>query len=450
MAKKAYSLDYSIKYDTERVTAVYNILDQLEKNPNESDLEQMANYILYGKDENDQNIIQRGESTNTGKRYNSYKTADDKVLSLDEILENPMFDEQQIRSARQRNPYKKPENVIKRPKYDKTTGELIDPGDSDIPGMVELWESIDRLQRQIDVAQGKVVPNENDLLFDDSYRLYRLKHNLIDIRRHQYYLKDSYKPTIHFQNIDHPKPQFYDWCGDSFYWMPYAAWEERIKHSYLPNISHNIEDYEIRGEGDTLEVKWVVCKHRFDWEDPIHIRAFMLYYEQLKEALNEKLNTYGRTLIWDFERYLELAEFTPLRLFIIDEKLKRIPYDEMLVDIQEKFGILYNKNHLSSILTTEIPNRIAMIAKRERLLVETPMEERKKCHCCQQYFPRDNIFFSSNRGRKDGLASNCKRCEKARRLTKEGGELNDRRSKDAQMFKMQTGEINKLVPANAE
>ena len=55
--KKAYSLDYSIERDTDRVAAVYDILDQLSTDPNPNDLEQMADYILYGKDENGLNTV---------------------------------------------------------------------------------------------------------------------------------------------------------------------------------------------------------------------------------------------------------------------------------------------------------------------------------------------------------------------------------------------------------
>ena len=35
--------------------------------------------------------------------------------------------------------------TIVKPKYDKKTGAMVDPGDSDIPGMIEIWDSIDRL-----------------------------------------------------------------------------------------------------------------------------------------------------------------------------------------------------------------------------------------------------------------------------------------------------------------
>ena len=64
--KKSYNLDYSIERDTDRVLAVQEILDTLPTDPNPTDLEQMASYILYGKDENGQNSIHRHETTDDG------------------------------------------------------------------------------------------------------------------------------------------------------------------------------------------------------------------------------------------------------------------------------------------------------------------------------------------------------------------------------------------------
>ena len=55
--KKAYSLDYGIERDSERCVAVSQILDRMDKDPSATDLEQMASYILYGKDENGLNAV---------------------------------------------------------------------------------------------------------------------------------------------------------------------------------------------------------------------------------------------------------------------------------------------------------------------------------------------------------------------------------------------------------
>jgi hypothetical protein len=55
--KKKYSLDFSIERDSDRCVAVQEIIDGLETDPTPTELEQMASYILYGKDENGQNAI---------------------------------------------------------------------------------------------------------------------------------------------------------------------------------------------------------------------------------------------------------------------------------------------------------------------------------------------------------------------------------------------------------
>ena len=417
--------------------AVQDILDQLSTDPSPTELEQMASYILYGKDEDGKNSIQRNETIDKNKRYKSYKTKDDKVESLDEIMEIPGFNEQQIRDAYKRQPYTVPKPCINKPKYDKKTGEMIDPGDSDVPGMVEQWEIIDRWQRMLDIAQGKIPPNEGDTIVSDPYRIYQLKHNLIDIRKHQYYLKDSAKPTLHFQNMDHPKPQFYDWSGDAFYWLPFAQWKDRVEHSYTTRISRDLKDYEVRGEGDTLEVKWVVCEHTFDWENPRHIRALLNHYCTLYEALHDKLNTYGCTLLWDLDRYVQLCGFSELRKFLIDLRKKGMAYEDILEEMRVQYAMEYSPNYLVSIVSTEVPNKIAKMARMLRIEQETPMEMRKKCIHCGKMLPMDPLFFSRNNAHKDGLSNTCKDCDRESRIKRgvvnSGGDL---RKKDPTLYQV--------------
>ena len=77
-----------------------------------------------------------------------------------------------MRPAYKRQSYTIPKPTISRPKYDKKTGEMIDPGDSDVPGMREQWEIIDRWQHTLDVAHGRIPPNENDTIITDPYKIY--------------------------------------------------------------------------------------------------------------------------------------------------------------------------------------------------------------------------------------------------------------------------------------
>ena len=436
--KKKYNLDFSIQRDIDRLRAVQEILDTLDTDPTATELEQMASYILYGKDENGQNAIQRNETIDKDKRYKSYKTKDDKIQSLDEIMEAPGFDEQQVKSAYKRDSYTAPKPTINKPKYDKVTGEMVDPGDSDVPGMIAQWDTIERWQHTLDVAQGKVPPREDDLIITDPYRIYQLKHNLIDIRRHQYYLKDSAKPTIHFQNLDHPKPQFYDWTADSFYWISYEEWRKRVDHSYTSRISKDLKDYEVRGEGDNLEIKWVVCEHTFDWENPKHVRALLNNYHTLHEAMYDKLNTYARTLLWDFDRYVSFCDFTELRRFFIELRKTGLAYDDILEEMRAKYASEYSPNYLVSVISTEIPNKIAKTAKMMRVQHETPPEMRKNCIHCGKLLPMHPLFFSRNNSHKDGLSNTCKECERKHRIEKGVISSGDLRKKDPTLPQMQT------------
>lgn len=428
--KKAYSLDYSIERDIDRVRAVQVILDGLDTDPSPTDLEQMGSYILYGKDANGLNAVQRGETIDgNSRRFASFKKTDDKLLSLDEILDNPLADQQHLKSATQRYVYIKKKPGIRRPKGD-------DPGDSDIPGMTQLWESIDHLKHWINILEKKIPPDETTKIIEvDSYRLYQLKHQLIDLQRHQYYLRDSYKPTLHFQNMDRPKQQFIDWSSDSAYWMPLDQWQRKVATSLLSSVSKNLEDYETRVNpvsGET-EVHWIVRRHTFDFENPAHIKAFINYMDLLQDFFHDKLDTYGRALLFDFERYREMAHLSDVRNFILDKKIQKLPYTEISLLLQQKTGLYYNENHLCTILAKEIPDKIAVAAQKHRLIVDTPASQCKKCCTCGRLLPKDPLFFVKNRSRKDGLSSNCKECEKRKRIEKGGQSVYDRRNKETSL-----------------
>jgi RNase P subunit RPR2 len=134
------------------------------------------------------------------------------------------------------------------------------------------------------------------------------------------------------------------------------------------------------------------------------------------EALKEKLNTYGRTLFWDFDRYCELCEFSELRMFLINLRKQGMAYEDIMEEMRAQYAMEYSPNYLVSIINTEVPNKIAKKAKMLRLEVETPMENRKKCIHCERLLPKDPLFFSRNNAHKDGLSNTCKSCDRESRI----------------------------------
>ena len=441
--KRKYSLDYSIQRDCQRVAAVANILDTLQTDPTPAQLEQMGSYILYGKDENGLNAAKRGEIMTNNTRYQSYRKKEDKNMSLDELLDKPTADQQSLRDMTQKRTYTVPKQTIARPRYSKS-GELIDPGDSDIPGMTELWDSIDRLERTIATYKGQLAPTEDTPQLNSDYRLYQLKHWLIDLRRHQYYLKDSYKPALHFLALDRPRAQYIDWSQDCAYWMTFQQWQDRVDNALLHTISQNIDDYQSKVTPTGVFVKWVVRQHTFDWEDPFQVAALINNYDLLYDTFRDKINTYGRTFIFDFQRYRALANLNEVQEFLLTRKIQHIPYYLVLQELEKKFGITYNENHMSFIMARTIPKLIATAAKKARILAQTPPQQLKTCYRCKKQLPRTTLFFSRNASRKDGFSSNCKDCDKQRRIEKGGQTIYDRRRKDnPQMPAVQASQTNK-------
>lgn len=417
MAKKEYDLDYSIERDIDRLAWIEGQLDKMEKRPTPYDLELFASYILYGKDENGKNSIERHETKDYSfKRYKSYKKKEDEEISLDAHLDNPMFDQSQLK------PF---DSKIVHKKY----SPKILPEDSSIPGMQELQDAIARTQRLYDMSVGKIPPDENcGKLVIHPYRQYQLKHQLVDMKRHQYYLKDAYKPELHFLNLRQPSPQTYDWSQDSAYWLTREEWEHKVSTTLLP-CSKNIEDYE-QDEND--RVKWVVREHHFDWENPVHIKRLLQHYSAIYQQVWDQPSSWGRTLIYDFDRYFDMCGFSAPREYAVLRRIDGESYPVIVEEIKEKFGVSFNISYLCNFTTEKVPKAMANAARAHRLLLETPQEECKCCFACKRWLPRDPLFFNKNIGRRDHLSSNCRACEKKKR----GGSVYDNRTKEAAMLEV--------------
>ena len=414
-------LDRDIQRDTDRLEYVKKILDEMQEIPTTAQLEAMANYILYGKDTEGKNAVQRREITDTEKKNKTWTRKDEENLSLDAMLEVPGADQLHFQDFQKRNPYVKKLTPI-------TTDDL------DIPGMADLRDGIQYLARVLAIAQGKIPHEEGDPVLSNSQHIYILQHWLIDLRRHQYYLKDAYRPAIHFQTVPTPRPQKIDFTQDSFYWIAPEEYERRRQESLLP-----LPDPE--WNEDHTAVKWIIQRQTVDFTNPAHIRALFDFYSDIYEQDWEDPYSWGRILLMDFDALVDRCNFSEERLYILIRKIDKATVEQIVGEIKEKFGLGYAPSHVSSIINKELPQKIALLAEREKMQFETPLAEKKKCKKCGNYFPANTLFFGRHTSRPDGLTLLCKGCERLRRIER-GEQTNyDRRyrsQKDAIMLKMPT------------
>ena len=388
------NLDRMIQRDIDRVENVKNIFSSIDINTlTQSDLESAATYILYGKTENGDSIFDTGECFDEKTRYNSYRRT--APLSLDSLLESSTFDPSTLISLSDKRNYIKAKPAIYRDE------------DASIPGMTQLWESIDRLtELMTSIKEGKQEAN---------FSKYKLKHQIFQLRFDQYLLKEAYKPSYKANpqkgGAHHGGQQFIDWDSNAEYWMTLDEWKRKVASSLLP-IDTDLSHYEARTNSWTgeTEIKWHVRYHYFDWENETHVKKFIRFYWDIEQMCHNKLWTWAKTLVLDFQRYIKRLNLPPAWAWAFEHYLLGMDNEVIAAKVEEIFGKRYASTSIRDICIRKIPHMIATEAKKCRLIVETPDWKKKQCCRCGKKYPRSSLFFAYDFSGVNNLGGKCLSC----------------------------------------
>lgn len=416
--KKPYTLDLEIYLASDRCEAVTEILDNLEYYPTNTELESMANYILYGKDQNALSSVDRREVT-IPKKFRNYLKKDDRIDSIETIIEEAE-DASRIEYQMQpltKNVYRVIKPSIKRPTYDEE-GNMIDLGDSDIPGMVELWERIDAMQRRYDMYTGKIPPTiEIRSNPATSYQKYLMRHTLIEIKRTQYFLKDAYRPTM-FGGFHISSPGDIDYSVDTGLWLTPAEWSARYRNP-KPHDEPQPRIEQVRRKqmpDGTERWFWRISYNEIDYKNPAHISCLLFNYKKLLQSSYERINSNIRAVLWDVERLVEEANLTELEQFVLENMVAHHPYHMIFLELRE-FGYERSIGQITTLCRRVIPEKLAAAAA--RLEDESDMIRGKiqklQCSGCGRVFPKTTNFFARSKAKSTGFCSQCKECQKHRR-----------------------------------
>lgn len=374
--------------------------DYINENKNKkfsaSDLETIADYILYGKDEDSGESIVDRKEVQIKTKYNSYSKKEPE--SLDELMESPTFDENIF--SKDKNRYK----TIK-PKIDREK-------DKDIPGIKPLWELIDKFQHIIDVNNGKEEdPNIKKL---KPVELYKFKHMVIDLRRQQFYLKDIVKPTICMFGTNVRKVRSIE---DNS--IPWDLENSNFSIAPLGVFTNNdikfINPKEYRGSDYQYNKD---AKYIIDFRNYEHIYYLLENYLDLEgESENNPESTIGlilRTL--DF--YIDIANLNESKKVILEYKKNKIRNEVIRDKLKKDFNLNHSANYISTIWKQKVCRDIAEAARLHYdyfLNREKPFAW-KKCVQCGKIKLKDTREFMRKSRSSDGLASRCKECDKVNRL----------------------------------
>ena len=198
-------LDFSLQTAEERNQFLQDYLVQFN-DLNERELETIANYLLWGKTAN-------GKALGAGidiKTRNGTWDKKDKSESLEALLENPSFNDASLQQLNEVPPTKVSRKVFSRQEARQNAPSYL------LEIFEELWTKIDELDLTLnyyDLKIGKRINQPREELLKrfsaeeqkrlkekanhlNQYQYLKKRHELVELRREQYTLRDSYSETI--------------------------------------------------------------------------------------------------------------------------------------------------------------------------------------------------------------------------------------------------------------
>ena len=406
-------VNYDLYSDIERTACVKKLLsdeetncyicDNFENSSTQTQLEKLANYILYGKNKTTNTNLVQDKKIQIESKYKTFTKK--KNESLDELLANPAFNEQSVQNLYTRNIYTKPRNPIIRPTYDKL-GNEVDCGDGNIPTMRDLWFSIDQMEHKIAIVTGDELPDKDEKVPQwSSLTLYKMKHWLIDLRKHQYYVRDAYCPQIVVApSVMENNP--IDWNSNSGYWRKTTSPPQ-------PTTTSTKKQLRLNSNGE-LEEYCMVSEHVLDFTNANHVYHTLLEYNNLYKSNWENVTSDMKSLLMLFEEIVKRTPLTLVQKKIVELKVNHYTNEEICNILWREFGSKYNVNYISTVFKHNICEKIAVTASQMRKEHDSQhdISKWKKCSTCGKWLLRDATQFVRKKSSADGLAARCKQCDK--------------------------------------
>ena len=435
--KNRLNLDFSLKTSKERSAFLSKYIDGLNFSLNPDELETCANYVLWGKEEDGKNLVQKKEIEIETKNKTWDRRKEEE--SLDALFESPTFNEQII------VPYSAPTLKRKKETFDRSRALNEAPLDL-VPRFLELFKEIDRLDLELsfyDLKTGKrKLPPREELLkrFTSEeiqslkekgealspYVYLKLRHLLVEKRREQFYLKDTYSEPL--QSILPPLqtvPEHFIFGADIPVFPLGLHYGEGLSEKVFPHL-HNIP-IEIYGEEDLKEISKLFWRkkeeeenlgenqHFFSFKNLEHVyQLFLFFYEVEEEGLKKEIEGTSQDLLRTLQFYIEEADLNELQREILELKKKKVPNSQIAATINSKYNRNYTVNYISTIFTQQIIKKITEAAQFHELIISNIFfrENFKKCVRCGDMVLKDASFFMRKSRSSDGFASRCKFCER--------------------------------------
>ena len=339
-------LDYSLETPEERKQLVEQIIAENE-DLSDAYLEVLADYLVLcmeKQEKKERKLLTDNRMTTVNKRETSFEGLVSQLENGEDGIYNMITNNK---------------NTIFQPKVMITKADV-----EEIPGMKQLREAIKLWETKLKNASGR--------------EACIIKTAIIELRKDQYVLKNSYRKPIIFNKLIRSRHQTPLDDGFSF-----------DKDGYIIPEGVSLVDPKV--------CSTILCNYSSMKADAYGDFERDLYY-----------------LMDDFDKVVAAAlEDYPLYDKIVECKIDGLQNVQIQEIIENEFGVKHSVEYISSLWRNKIPKLIASEAE-DRILDWYYLNEEKgkykRCSRCGEIKLAHNKYFSKNKTSKDGFYSICKKC----------------------------------------
>jgi hypothetical protein len=258
-----------------------------------------------------------------------------------------------------------------------------------------------------------------------------MRHELVELRREQYTLRDSYRKIMFSQPTeDYTEPFTMDfdvsvdvfplglWYDDLTSAHVFRTWRELDLDSIPESDLRLISDLYWKKEQSAQSTSNSSQPNWFDFRELEHVYQLLNYLFELRDSAEEDTNFSNTSpLLRTLQFYIDHAELSDIQREILDMKLHKKKNTDIAWDINHKYNKTYTPNYISTIFRQRIIPRINEAAIMHKEIISNIFfpENFKRCSTCGELKLRCPENFTRKSRANDGFSSRCKICEKKAR-----------------------------------
>lgn len=427
---------------------IYLNREEFQKAPlTQKELQTISDYLLWGKDYKGNTV---GKDLNL-KTKNGTWDRERKIESIEELSEQINFNENSFKQLTdlsvkikvKKKPFSREEALYEAPPFIllqlKRLWRQIDETDL----LINFYEVINHkrkipirkelLQRFPRQELKKIYQKSKKL---EPYEYLKKKHLLVELRKEQFLLKDSYTIKIN------SKPNYYAPPREKDFFtfpkvFPFGTKSsnkigrllfnreldpKNLTEENLKEISQFYwQEKDLRQKSQEEKLDFIA----FDFRKLEDVYQLLQFYEEISDQNQKNLEESTLKgelgeLLDTLNFYIDLAELTEAQYLILKRKIQKVPNEKIRREVNQKFSRSYTTNYISTIYRHKIIKKINEAAIFHEKIVENYFypENFKKCSRCGRIFLIDSRNFVRKKASKDGFNPRCKFCDREKREEK--------------------------------